>query len=129
MFKNKELEYVLTPYVEVGMFEPKSGTSSEMVVVSMGVREEQCLPDIKTFINYMPLKGLVDVTTTDYSNEDGEYTIFVELFLDENTWGDILRLVYEMGVVSGLDKWKMRMYKKKEKQITIDEIAECIKNA
>lgn len=129
MFKNKELEYVLTPTVEVGMFEPKSGTSAEMVVVSMAVREEQCLPDIKTFINYMPLKGLVDATTTDYTNEDGEYSIFIELFLDENTWDDILRLVYEMGVVSGLDTWKMRVYKKKEKKITIEEIAEFIKNA
>ena len=129
MIKNKELEYVLKPSIEIGMFEPKSGTSKEIVVVNMAVREEACLKDIRTFISYMPLKGLVDVTTSDYSNEDGEYTIFVELFLDKGTWNDIMRLVYEMGTVSGLKEWKMRVYKKHEKTVTIDQISEYIRNA
>lgn len=122
MFKHKDLEYVLLPYMEVGMFEPKSGTNKEMVVVNFYVKEEDVLVDMKNFINYMPITQLVDVTTIDYSDTEGRYTIYIELFLNEQTWADLMRVLLELGMVSGLDNWKVKIYKQESKKINIDDI-------
>lgn len=122
MFKHKDLEYVLLPYLEVGMFDPKSGTNKEMVVVNFYVKEEDVLSDMKSFINYMPITQLVDVTTIDYSDTEGRYTIYIELFLNEKTWDDIMRILLELGMVSGLDKWKVKIYKQESKKIDINDI-------
>ena len=122
MFKHKDLEYVLLPYIEVGMFEPKSGTNKEMVVVNFYVKEEDVLVDMKNFINYMPITQLVDVTTIEYSDTEGRYTIYIELFLNEQTWADLMRVLLELGMVSGLDNWKVKIYKQESKKINIDDI-------
>lgn len=122
MFKHKDLEYVLLPYLEVGMFEPKSGTNAEMAVVNFYVKEEDVLSDMKSFINYMPLTQLVDVTTIDYSDTEGRYTIYIELFLNDKTWTDIMRIILELGMVSGLDSWKVKIYKQESKKVNIEDI-------
>jgi len=122
MFKHKDLEYVLLPYLEVGMYEPKSGTNSEMVVVNFYVKEEDVLKDIRNFVNYMPLKQLVDVTTIEYSDGDGRYSVYIELFLNEQTWTDIMRILLELGMASGLDNWKMKIYKQDSKKVDINDV-------
>jgi len=122
MFKHKDLEYVLFPYLEVGMYDPKSGKNSEMLVVNFYVKEEDVLSDMKSFINYMPLTQLVDVTTIDYSDTEGRYTVYIELFLNDKTWDDIMRILLELGMVSGLDNWKVKIYKQESKKIDINDI-------
>lgn len=124
MFKHKELEYVLLPYLEIGMYEPKSGTSNEVVVVNFYVKEEEVLDDLKTFIDYMPLKKIVDVTTSDYSDSEGRYSVYIELFLDGNVWEEIMRIVLELGMVSGLENWKVKLYKKESKDIKISDVTD-----
>ena len=122
MFKHKDLQLVLLPYLEVGMFEPKSGSNKEMVVINFYVKEEDVLKDMKSFINYMPLEQLVDVTTTEYADEEGRYIIYIELFLNEQTWNGIMRVLLELGMVSGLDEWKVKLYKQESKKINIDDV-------
>jgi hypothetical protein len=122
MFKYKDLEYVLLPYAEIGMYEPKSGTSTEMVVFNFYTKEEEVLKELKTFISYMPIDSLVDVSSSDYSDTEGRYIVYVELFLNKDTWMDMMRIILELGMSSGLDNWKVKIYKKESKKINIDDL-------
>jgi len=122
MFKYKDLEYVLLPYAEIGMYEPKSGTSAEMVVFNFYTKEEEVLKELKSFISYMPIDSLVDVSSSDYSDTEGRYVVYVEFFLNKDTWKDIMRVILELGMSSGLENWRIKIYKKESKRVSIEDI-------
>lgn len=127
MFRHEDLEYVLRPYLEVGMFYPKSGEMENITVVNFYISERNILDDMVTFVNYMPLVNLIDVSYSNYINEDFEYLIYIELSNSDDTFDDIIRLCYELMAVSGLDEWSIKVYKKEEKTYTYEQIKSYFK--
>ncbi|ASV44088.1 hypothetical protein PBI_SCTP2_73 [Salicola phage SCTP-2] len=122
MLRYEDLEYILRPYIEIGMYYPKSGNTDDITVVNFYISERNALEDIITFINYMPLKTLIDVSHSNYINNNFEYVIFVELTNSSNTFDDILRLCYELMSTSNLEEWDLKVYGKHSKTYNKEQL-------
>lgn len=128
MIKYKDLEYVLAPVIEIGTYNPKSGSPGEVVVVCLHVKDSAPIRDIKRFIEFMAIDNLVDVSTRDIVNEDGYYIIFVELFLNKSTWDDIVKVMHELGSISGFTDWNIRVYKHEARNVPLEKIKKKVKH-
>lgn len=122
MIRYGELQYVSRPLAEVGMYNPKSGTDKDLVVVNFFSKEEDSLRKIEIFVEYMALKTYVSVSTSSYMDEDGYYTIFVELEKNEKTFSDILSLIKQFSNLTLYEEWNVHIYKKQKKKIKLEDI-------
>lgn len=113
MLKHGDLKYVTKPLLEVGMFHPKSGTDKEVVVVSFYIDEREVLNDVVTFFNYTAVKNIIDVTYSKHIDEDGFYTVYIEMSISKNSFQDVMRILYDLMKSSDLDEWEVKIYKKK----------------
>lgn len=122
MIRYGDLEYVSKPLVEIGMYNPKSGTDKDIVVVNFFTKEEESLNNIQTFIEYMALNTYVGVSSSSYMDEDGFYTVFVELEKNEHTFEDILVLVKQFTNLTLFEEWEIHIYKKHAKKVSLEAI-------
>lgn len=122
MIRYGDLEYVSKPLVEIGMYNPKSGTDDDIVVVNFFSKEEGSLRNIETFIEYMALNTYVGVSSSSYMDEDGFYTIFVELEKNKHTFEDILVLIKQFTNLTLYEEWDVHVYKQHPKKVTIEAI-------
>jgi len=89
--RHKELEGQILPLISIDEFEPKTGTTEEVIVVAFFAKDELPAFDLDEFID----KGVIDFLDSEVSpnpNEDGYYLVFVEFKRQPNFWlktGDI----------------------------------------
>lgn len=122
MIRYGELQYISKNTVEVGMFNPKSGTDDEVLVINFFVKEEEVLKSVSSFIEYMTLKTYITTSYSSYIDDDGFYMIFVELEKNENTYKDFLTLVKQFSNLTLFEEWNVYVYKKQPYKITLEEI-------
>lgn len=128
MIRYGELRYISKNVVEVGMFNPKSGSDNDILVVNFFVKEESVLNSISTFIEYMTLNTYIATSHSNYIDDDGFYMIFIELEKNKNTYNDFLKLVKQMSNLTLYTNWDINVYKKKPHNIKVDKIIETITN-
>ena len=50
-----------------------------VIVVNFFVKEENVLSGIQDYIEYIPLKTFISVSTSNYVDEDGFYLVYIEI--------------------------------------------------
>lgn len=113
-----ELEDVLSNYCELGMYDPKSGTDEEILVMNLFFSEDEAGRDIKQFIEYMPF-DIVDVTVQD-NMYDNQYRIFIELEKTSGLFETICQILRDCAGLANIEEWKVKVYRKEEKTITVE---------
>lgn len=128
MIKYGELEYVLHDTCEFGMYEPKTGTPEEMVVLSFRVREEETLKDMCFFIEYIPLTTFISASHSTFPDDDGYCSVFVELTASEKTFDEALKVAYQVyNNLAASEKLKITVYPNTTHEFDISDLREKLK--
>lgn len=125
MIKYGELEYVLDNYCEIGMYDPKSGTDEEIVVMNLFFTEEEAAKDIKIFLDYMPVE-IVDVTV-DSILDNRKYKIFIELENNRQLFRNVSRILRDCSGLANIEEWKVKVYKSNERTLPVESLEELFK--
>lgn len=121
-----ELEDVLDNYCEIGMYDPKSGTDDEIIVINLFYSEEEAGRDLKQFIEYMPI-NIIDVTVQNTMHEEF-YKIFIELEKDNDLFKNVCQLLRDCAGLAEIEEWKVKVYRQDEKTITVESLEQIIGN-
>jgi hypothetical protein len=103
--RHLELNGMVIPLISIDEFEPKMGTTEEVIVISFFCRDELPAFDLDEFID----KSVVEFLDSEVSpnpNEDGLYLVFIEL----NFWLKFYDLVKDIENVTGKINWKVQPY-------------------
>lgn len=107
--RNEELAGMILPLVSIDEFEPKSGTTEEVIVLAFFAKDELPAYDLDDFID----KSIVEFLDSEVSpnpNEDGQYLIFVEFKRQPNFWMKLYDLIEDVENVTGKMKWEVQPY-------------------
>ena len=107
--RHLELEGQIVPLISIDEFEPKTGTTEEVIVVAFFAKDELPAVDLDEFID----KSVVEFLDSEVSpnpNEDGYYLVFVEFKRLPNFWLKFYDLVKDVENVTGKIKWRVQPY-------------------
>jgi hypothetical protein len=107
--RHKELEGMILPLISVDEFEPKSGTTEEVIVVAFFANDELPAYDLDDFID----KSVVEFLDSEVSpnpNEEGQYLVFVEFKRQPNFWMKLFNLIEDVENVTGECEWQVQPY-------------------
>ena len=110
-----DLEEMIYPIFEVDSFKSKMGEDKDVCVLTFQAKDRYPAKDFMEFIE----KGFPFVLDADVSageNEDGEYSIFVEIMRNSNIAEQIMEIVFGVSKLSNIDNWKFTYYKDKDKK-------------
>lgn len=128
MIKYGDLEYVIHDTCEFGMYEPKTGSSDEMVVLSFRVREEDCLKEMCFFIEYIPLTTFISASHSTFPDDEGYYSVFVELSADEKTFDEALKVAYQVyNNLAASETLRITVYPNTTHEFKISDLREKLK--
>jgi hypothetical protein len=108
-----DLKDLVYPIFEVDTFRSKMGEDKDVVVVTFQSKDRYPARDVMEFIE----RGYPFVLDADISageNEEGEYSIFVEMERSSKTAEHIMELTFGMSKLTGIDDWKFKYYKDKK---------------
>ena len=108
-----DLAEMVYPTFEVDTFRSKMGEDRDVCVVSFHVKDRAPAKDLMEFIE----KGYHFVLDSDVSsgeNEDGEYSVFVELSRSPRLAEQIKELTYGVRKLTGIDNFKFKYYKEEK---------------
>lgn len=108
--RSLDLKEMVHPIFEVDAYSSKMGEDRDVCVVSFKVRDRAPAKDLMEFIE----KGFNQVLDADVSageNEDGEYSVFVEIKRNPNLSENIKELLYGVRKLTGIDDFKFKYYK------------------
>jgi hypothetical protein len=114
-----DLKEMVHPTFEVDTFRSKMGEDRDVCVVSFHVKDRGPAKDLMEFIE----KGYSFVLDSDVSsgeNEDGEYSVFVELSRSSRLSEHIKEICYGVKKLTGIDDFKFKYHK----QSSIHEVTE-----
>lgn len=120
MIKYGDLEHVLDNYCEVGMYNPKSGTDDEIVVINLFFTEEEAAKDLKIFIDYMPI-DIVDVTV-DGILDGQHYKIFIEIENNKELFKNVARILRDCSGLGNIEEWIVKVYRSEERTIKVEDL-------
>lgn len=124
MIRYGDLEHVLDNYCELGMYDPKSGTDSEIIVMNLFYSEEEAGRDLKQFIEYMPI-DVVDVTIQNNMHEDN-YKIFIEIEKTSSLFEKVIRILRDCAGLAEIEEWKVKVYRQEEKTIKVEDLEKLL---
>jgi hypothetical protein len=107
--RHKELEGMVLPLISVDEFEPKSGTTEEVIVLAFFANDELPAYDLDDFID----KSVVEFLDSEVSpnpNEEGQYLVFVEFKRQPNFWMKLFNLIEDVENVTGECDWQVQPY-------------------
>lgn len=119
-----ELKDVLDNYCEIGMYDPKSGSDDEIIVINLFYTEEEAGRDLKQFIEYMPI-DLVDVTVQNNMHEN-YYKLFIELEKTNSLFTNVCQILRDCAGLAEIEEWRIKVYRKEEKTINVDDLEKCV---
>jgi hypothetical protein len=105
----EELEGMVLPLISIDEFEPKTGTTEEVIVVAFFCRDELPAIDLDEFLD----KSVIDFLDSEVSpnpNEEGYYLVFIEFKRQPNFWMKLFDMVKDIENVSGGMDWKVQPY-------------------
>lgn len=107
--KQYDLQGVITPYISIDEFQPKSGTTQEVIVVGLYADDEDPARDLNTFIQ----RGAIDVLDTEVSpnpDEQGRHVLFVEFDRNELFPEMFEKFIKDIENVTGKQEWQVKPY-------------------
>jgi hypothetical protein len=107
--RNEELKNLVLPLISIDEFEPKLGTTEEVIVVAFYCKDELPAYDLDDFID----KSVVEVLDSEVSpNPDthGNYLVFVEFKRQPNFWTKLYKLLDDIERVTGEMEWRVKPY-------------------
>ena len=107
--RHLELAKMVLPLISIDEFEPKTGTTEEVIVVSFFCKDELPAMDLDEFIDKSVIEFL-DSEVSPNPNEDGLYLVFVEFKRQPNFWTKIRELVKDVENVTDKLKWRVQPY-------------------
>ena len=114
-----DLKEMIYPTFEVDVHASKMGEDRDVCVMSFQVKDRAPAKDLMEFIE----KGYYFVLDSDVSsgeNEDGEYSVFVELPRSSNLAEHIREITYGVKKLTGIEDFKFRYHK----QEAVHEVTE-----
>ena len=105
-----DLKEMVHPIFEVDTYSSKMGEDRDVCVMSFRVVDRAPAKDLMEFIE----KGFGEVLDADVSsgeNEDGEYSVFVELKRNPNLSENIKEILYGVRKLTGIDQFKFKYHK------------------
>lgn len=117
--KRFDLLGTVTDLISVDEFEPKTGTSNELIVVAFYVFDEGPAKDLDSFIERSYIQ-IIDVDVSPNPNEDGYYLVFIEMKRSKTFIPDFYALVKEVSRIAGNQDWKISPYLS-DKMFKIDD--------
>lgn len=118
-----DLEDMVYPIFEIDSFKSKMGQDKDVVVLTFQAKDRHPAKDFMEFVE----KGFSFVLDADVSageNEEGEYSIFVEVERNEKIANNIMEMLFGVSKITGIDDWKFKYYKDKDK---VDATTENLK--
>ena len=107
-----DLEDLVYPMFEVDKFKSKMGEDADVCTVTFQAKERYPAKDIMEYVE-KTFPFVLDADVASGENEQGEYSIFVEIERSESLAEDINSLLYGIKKLTSIDNWKFRYYKDK----------------
>ena len=124
--RTNDLRDLVYPVFEVDTYRSKMGEDRDVCVVSFTVKDRSPARDLMEFIE----KGFHNVLDADVSsgeNENGEYSVFVELNRTPKLAENIKDLLYGVRKLTGIDDFKFRYHKQHgEHEVNEDTLKQFI---
>lgn len=108
-----DLHEMVYPTFEVDTFKSKMGEDRDVCVVSFKVKDRSPAKDLMEFIE----KGyhfVLDADVSSGEDNQGEYSVFVELSRSPKLSEQIKELTYGVRKLTGIDDFKFRYYKEQD---------------
>ena len=112
-----DLEDLVYPMFEVDKFKSKMGEDADVCTVTFQAKERYPAKDIMEYVE-KTFPFVLDADVASGENEQGEYSIFVEIERSESLAEDINSLLYGIKKLTSIDNWKFRYYKDKNFQLS-----------
>lgn len=105
-----DLKEMVMPTFEVDAYRSKMGEDKDVCVLSFTVKDRLPAKDLMEFIE----KGyhfVLDADVSSGENENGEYSVFVELSRNPKLAEQIREITYGVKRLTGIDDWKFKYHK------------------
>lgn len=105
-----DLAETIYPHFEIDSFRSKMGEDEDICVLTFQSKDRYPAKDMMEFIE----KGYNFVLDADVSageNEEGEYSIFVEMERTKNIAENIMEMLYGLEKLTGIFEWDFKYYK------------------
>ena len=107
--KTNDLEGTISNKISLDEFEPKSGTTKEIIVIGFYAIDKKPAKDLNTFIQ----RGYFDVVDSEVSpnpDENGNYLVFVEFKREPNFKKEFPLFLKDIEKVVGKADWEVKPY-------------------
>lgn len=109
-----DLAETIYPHFEIDSFRSKMGEDQDICVLTFQAKDRYPAKDMMEFIE----KGYNFVLDADVSageNEEGEYSIFVEMERTKKIADNIMEMLYGLERITGINEWDFKYYKDMKK--------------
>jgi hypothetical protein len=109
-----DLKETIYPHFEIDSFRSKMGEDQDICVLTFQAKDRYPAKDMMEFIE----KGYNFVLDADVSageNEEGEYSIFVEMERTKKIADNIMEMLYGLERLTGINEWDFKYYKDMKK--------------
>src|SRR6056300_836377 len=109
-----DIEETIYPHFEIDSFRSKMGEDQDICVLTFQAKDRYPAKDMMEFIE----KGYNFVLDADVSageNEEGEYSIFVEMERTKKIADNIMEMLYGLERITGINDWDFKYYKDMKK--------------
>lgn len=113
--RSGDLEEMIYPIFEVDSFRSKMGEDKDVCVLTFQAKDRYPAKDFMEFIE----KGYPFVLDADVSageNEEGEYSIFVEIQRNSKIADQIMEIIFGVSKLTNINEWEFTYYKNKDKK-------------
>ena len=100
---------MMLPLISVDEFEPKTGTTEEVIVVAFFCKDELPAVDLDEFIDKSIIE-FIDSEVSPNPNDEGLYLVFVEFKRQPNFWMKFYDIVKDIENVAGKMNWSVQPY-------------------
>ena len=110
-----DLEDTIFPEFEIDKLKSKMGEDNDVCVLTFQAKDRYPARDMMEFIE----KGYPFVLDADISageNEEGDYSIFVEMLRNSNIAENIMEIVHGISRLTNINDWEFTYYKSKDKK-------------
>jgi hypothetical protein len=104
-----DLKDTVMPTVSIDEYEPKSGTTEEIIVVGFFCIDENPAKDLDTFLEHGSTE-LYDVEVSPNPNQDGYYVVFVEFKRDDSFFTNFDAVLKDVNKITGDMEWSIDPY-------------------
>ena len=130
--KTNDLRELVVNEISIDQYKSKLGKDDKIIVMAIKVKDKEPAHDLSQFIESALIEDVLDVDVSPGPNEDGEYTVFVEMPRHENAYSVVEKIINDIKTIdNNFESPMFKAYENKELQeLTQDNFkASVITNA